>query len=65
MNRFSEIKRDKLSGKLTGLCAGMARHFGQPVWAIRVSVVLAFVLFPSLTALAYIIASLLTPSRYA
>ncbi|AWL12500.1 hypothetical protein HMF8227_02035 [Saliniradius amylolyticus] len=60
VNRLS--KRPALA-KISGVCAGLARHFGFPVWAVRLAALLFLVVFTVPTLVAYVAAALLLPSR--
>lgn len=55
--------KDTLRKKVSGVCAGVAKHFGfDPLW-VRAATVVAFILMPVPIALAYVIAVLLLPTR--
>ena len=49
--------------KLSGVCAGIAAHYELPRLAVRVGAIVALVSFPMATGVAYIVASLLMPSK--
>jgi phage shock protein PspC (stress-responsive transcriptional regulator) len=57
------IAKDTLNRKLTGVCAGIARHYKQPTWAVRLATLGLGLFFPSAVILAYLVATFLMPSR--
>ncbi len=60
---LNRIYKDSVRKKLTGVCAGCARHFGVEAWVARLLTVLVFMAFPIPVAIAYLMATLLLPSR--
>lgn len=66
MRQYIDVNRlhkDKLHSKISGVCAGLAKYWNQPRWLIRVAALIALVCLPMVTAVAYITAVLLLPSR--
>ncbi|NCP66188.1 MAG: PspC domain-containing protein [Paraglaciecola sp.] len=59
----NRIHRDKYHRKISGVCSGLARHWQQPRWIIRVAAVLCFIALPVATAVAYVTAIILLPER--
>ena len=66
MRQYFDVNRlykDSLNSKICGVCAGLARHWNQPRWLIRVAALVCLVCLPVVTAVAYFMAVLLLPSR--
>lgn len=57
------LAKDSLHKKLSGVCAGIAKHYELPRIVVRVGALLALITFPVATGVAYIVASLLMPTR--
>ncbi|GAB2999905.1 PspC domain-containing protein [Psychrosphaera aestuarii] len=57
------ITKDALNRKLTGVCAGIAKHFNLPVWAVRTGTVIFGLFYPSAAIFGYLLASILMPTR--
>lgn len=57
------LTKDVLHKKLSGVCAGIAKHYQVPRLLVRVAAVLALFALPVVTGVAYIVAALLMPSR--
>lgn len=55
--------RDKLNGKLLGICAGIADYTGVDVTVVRVAVVLLTLMGAGIIIPAYIIAGFLAPAK--
>lgn len=58
------LSKDNINNKLTGVCGGIARHYDLPSWGVRIAAIVSLFTFPVVTAVAYITASILLPSRY-
>ncbi len=58
------LYRAKVSKKVSGVCAGVAGHYGFPVWAVRLAAVLLFLALPMAVLIAYLAATVILPSRY-
>ena len=56
------LSKDIRNKKLTGVCAGIAKHYDLPMLAVRVAAVAAFIMLPVVTGVAYVVASMLLPS---
>jgi phage shock protein PspC (stress-responsive transcriptional regulator) len=66
MRRYFDINRlyrDTAYSKVSGVCAGLAKHWGQPRWVIRVAALALLISLTVPTAVAYIMAVILIPSR--
>ncbi len=65
---MSELYRDPVNGRLSGVCAGLANYFGMEVWIVRILVISAFLLGGSfLVVLVYFAMTLMlekTPENY-
>ena len=59
----NRLYKDTIHSKVTGVCAGIARHWSVPRWVVRVAAVVCLITLPTVTAIAYITATLLLPSR--
>ncbi|SEL57765.1 phage shock protein C (PspC) family protein [Colwellia chukchiensis] len=57
------LAKDTRHKKLTGVCAGIAKHYQFPRLAVRVAAIAALLMFPVATGVAYIVASLLMPVK--
>jgi phage shock protein PspC (stress-responsive transcriptional regulator) len=57
------LAKDSANGKITGVCAGLAKHYQLPRLGVRIGAVFALFMFPVVTAVAYVMASLLLPSK--
>ncbi len=59
------LSKDSVHKKLTGVCAGVAKHYDLPRIVVRVAAIGALILFPVATGVAYVVASVLLPeSKY-
>lgn len=59
------ITKDLLNRKLSGVCAGIAKHYNFPVLGVRVVTVIFGLMFPLAAIFGYLLATLLMPtSRY-
>ena len=66
MKRYFEVNRlykDSTHKKVSGVCAGLAKHFSVPRLLVRVVAIVCLIALPSVTAIAYITATLLIPNR--
>ncbi len=57
------LAKDLLNKKLSGVCAGLARHFEVPRLLVRAAVVIVGFMVPTTTLVAYIVAALIMPNR--
>ena len=60
----NRLYKDNVRRKVSGVCAGIASHFRQPVWMVRVATLALFLFFPVPIAVAYLLGVLLIPNRY-
>lgn len=57
--------KDIVNKKLTGVCAGIAKHYELPRLAVRIAAIVALIMLPVVTGVAYVVASMLLPnSKY-
>lgn len=56
--------RDKVNKKVTGVCAGLASVFKLDAWVVRVLAIVCLIAMPTVTAIAYLLASVLLPAKY-
>ncbi|MGB1198258.1 MAG: PspC domain-containing protein [Thalassotalea sp.] len=57
------LAKDSAYKKLSGVCSGIAKHYQLPRIGVRVGALFALITFPVATGVAYIVASLLMPTR--
>lgn len=57
------LTKDIIHKKLSGVCGGIAKHYQLPRLAVRVAAICALLMFPVATGVAYLVATLLMPSR--
>lgn len=62
-SRRGRCYRDPENGWILGVCAGLADHFGLPVWAIRLTAVVLIWFFIVPAIVAYFVAGLLMPEK--
>ncbi|MDO6426255.1 PspC domain-containing protein [Thalassotalea sp. 1_MG-2023] len=60
----STLSKDQLYKKVSGVCAGIARHYQFPRWGVRIAAIVSLFAFPVVTAVAYICATILLPNHY-
>lgn len=59
----NRLYKDKYNRKVSGVCAGVARFLGvQPLY-VRIAAVVSLIFLSVPTALAYLLAVILLPSR--
>ncbi|MGL1957167.1 MAG: PspC domain-containing protein [Colwellia sp.] len=56
------LSKDTTHKKLTGVCAGIAKHYELPRLGVRVAAIAILVFLPVVTGVAYVVASILLPS---
>lgn len=56
------LAKDVVHKKLKGVCAGIANHYNVPRIAVRVGAIVALLMFPVATGVAYLVATLLMPT---
>ncbi|MBA6392050.1 PspC domain-containing protein [Colwellia sp. BRX10-3] len=57
------LTKDVVHKKLSGVCGGIAKHYNLPRIAVRVGAILALLMFPVATGVAYLVATLLIPTK--
>ena len=57
------LAKDSRNKKLAGVCAGVANYYQQPVNLVRALALVALLLFPMATGVAYGLAGLLLPEK--
>lgn len=55
-NRGKTLYRDPSHGKIAGICAGVANHFGWEVWLVRIVALSALIFISKITLILYIVA---------
>jgi phage shock protein PspC (stress-responsive transcriptional regulator) len=66
MKRYYEVNRlykDSVHRKVSGVCAGLAKHWSVPRLLVRVVAVVCLITLPMVTAIAYVTATVLIPNR--
>ena len=59
------ITKDLLNRKLSGVCAGIAKHYNLPVFGVRAATIILGLMFPPAAIFGYLLATMLMPaSRY-
>ncbi|MCW8832390.1 MAG: PspC domain-containing protein [Colwellia sp.] len=57
------LAKDSRHKKLTGVCAGIAKHYELPRLAVRLAAIAALIMIPVATGVAYVVATVLLPER--
>ena len=57
------LTKDVVHKKLSGVCGGIAKHYNLPRLAVRVGAILALLMFPVATGVAYLVATMLMPTK--
>lgn len=57
------LTKDVVNKKLTGVCGGIANHYNLPRLAVRVGAIVALLMFPVATGVAYLVATVLMPTK--
>lgn len=57
------LTKDEVHKKLSGVCGGIAKHYNLPRIAVRVGAIIALLMFPIATGVAYLVATLLIPTK--
>ncbi|HCH69125.1 MAG TPA: PspC domain-containing protein [Colwellia sp.] len=57
------LVKDGFNKKLTGVCAGVAKHYNYPRIVVRVAAITVLILLPVAAGVAYIVASVLLPEN--
>lgn len=58
-----KLVKDGFHKKLTGVCAGIAKHYDYPRLVVRVAAIAALIMLPVATGVAYVVASVLLPEK--
>jgi len=59
------LSKDSQHKKLSGVCAGIAKHYDLPRILVRIAAIGVLIMIPVATGVAYVVASVLLPeSRY-
>ena len=58
-----ELAKDKNNTILTGVCAGIAKHYEIRRFVLRIITIMCFLSFPKIIALTYIGAALILPKQ--
>ena len=58
-----QLVKDEANKKLSGVCAGLAKYYKLPRIVVRIAAVLALITFPVAAGVAYLVATLLLPTR--
>lgn len=57
------LKKDVVYKKLSGVCAGISKHYELPRIAVRIAAIGALFIFPVATGVAYVVAAILLPTK--
>jgi phage shock protein PspC (stress-responsive transcriptional regulator) len=57
------LTKDEVHKKLSGVCGGIAKHYNLPRIAVRIGAIIALLMFPIATGVAYLVATLLIPTK--
>lgn len=57
------ITKDMVHKKISGVCGGLAKHFGLPRIGVRLIAIIALISMPLITTVAYFVAAMLLPAR--
>ena len=57
------LAKDMVHKKLSGVCGGIAKHYNLPRVAVRVGAIVSLLMFPVATGVAYLVATLLMPTK--
>ena len=58
-----QLTKDVLHKKVSGVCAGLAKYYKLPRLGVRIAAIFALITFPIATAVAYLVAAILLPTR--
>ena len=59
----NQLYRDTVRARVSGVCAGLARHFNVDAWVVRLATIAAFIFFPFPVAIAYVLGVVLIPTH--
>lgn len=57
------LTKDHLNRKLSGVCAGIAKHYNQPTWLVRAATIGFGLFFPVAAIFGYFLAVVLMPTK--
>ena len=57
------LTKDVIHKKISGVCGGIAKHYGLPRLGVRIAAIVSLFTFPVVTGVAYIVAAILLPTR--
>mgnify|MGYP001057515386 CR=1 FL=1 len=57
------LAKDGIHKKLSGVCGGIANYYNVPRLAVRVGAIGALLIFPVATGVAYLVATMLMPTK--
>jgi phage shock protein PspC (stress-responsive transcriptional regulator) len=57
------LTKDVVHKKLSGVCGGIAKHYNLPRLAVRAGAIVALLMFPVATGVAYLVATVLIPTK--
>ena len=57
------LTKDVVHKKLSGVCGGIAKHYNLPRIAVRVAAIVALLILPVATGVAYLVATMLIPTK--
>ena len=57
------LTKDLVHKKLSGVCGGIAKHYNLPRLGVRVGAIVALLMFPVATGVAYLVATMLIPKK--
>lgn len=57
------LSKDGANKKLSGVCAGVAKYYSCPRLGVRLAAVVALIMMPVATGVAYVVASVLLPEN--
>lgn len=59
----NRLYRDTVRSKVSGVCAGIAKHFDLEPWLVRIVTIGCFIFMPMVVGIAYLLAVLLVPTK--
>lgn len=59
----NQLHKDPVHKKITGVCAGLANYLELPRLGVRLAAIVCLIALPTVTAVAYVMATLLLPNR--
>lgn len=57
------LTKDHYNRKLSGVCAGIAAHYDQPIWLVRAATIGFGLFFPGAAIFGYLLAVILMPNK--